>query len=161
MPSPGGRRRRPARSGRPRLRRDHPTTLRLQADEDLFRRGGPTEVVALPDLAAQLAERHCRLLVLDALGDDARPRSARRRRGHRGRGDGSGAPRAGLRDRAGLPPRSAHHAGTDPHAPADAGPLDDPVAGAVFLTVLVVAACLLAMASPVIAGRWPAALLLH
>lgn len=30
-----------------------------------------------------------------------------------------------------------------------------------FLTVLVVAACLLAMASPVIAGRWPAALLLH
>ena len=39
--------------------------------------------------------------------------------------------------------------------------MDDPVAGAVFLTVLVVAACLLAMASPVIAGRWPAALLLH
>src|SRR5665647_3448058 len=77
MPSPGGRRRRPARSGRPRLRRDHPTTLRLQADEDLFRRGGPTEVVALPDLAAQLAERHCRLLVLDALGDDAQTEVAR------------------------------------------------------------------------------------
>src|SRR5665647_2684396 len=91
----------------------------------------------------------------------ARPRSAHRRRGHRGRGDGSGAPRAGLRDRAGLPPRSAHHAGTAHHPPADAGSLDDPVAGAVFLTVLVVAACLLAMASPVIAGRWPAALLLH